>query len=152
MKPDLHDYLSSINTVKCWSVYRSYGSILVLDFGRKVKYVSTRTKEQKYRGEYSLVIQTANWQLKSSEEVIVHGESTLEEIDEKIELVSDKILVGIENTDEKTTFTFQDKINLVVNKDNELDEWDLYLPNNEVITMQKGHNWKLGKSTDGSKL
>jgi len=123
---------------KCWRIGRSYGSMLVLDFGNKISYTSPRTGIN-YKGEWILIVKTANWILKQNNIQISTGESEKEFIDKNITLIEDKSLLDIIDSTSGTNFIFQDNIVLEIPKDSDMEEYDLYRPDKYVLTVGPDH-------------
>ncbi len=117
---------------KCWHIGRSYGSMLILDFGKKVEDISP---------EWGLTIETANWFLKNNDEEVVNGESDKKDIDSNIQILKDRSIEKIEIINNQTIFFFDEKISLEVNQDIEREQWMLFTPDKMVLSMGPSDKW-----------
>lgn len=123
----------------CWKSRRSFGSMIMLDFGKKIKYITPKNTE-KHKGEWVLIVEMSRWQLKSNSIVITSSEHDLENIDNKISDLERATLTNIEISLDKTSFKFSGGYELIVETYNgENDGWTFHSPDDYVLVCRNSN-------------
>ena len=130
---------------KCFKVLRSYGSIIILDFGKKISYQSPKNQIN-YIGEFSLIVNTSDWILAKENNFLCDGNSQKDLIDKNITIIKNKKLIDINNSSIQTSFVFDDNIILQIPLDNQSEEYDLYTNDGHVLVVGPNHKFVYKKS------
>lgn len=118
--------------------YQGIGSFLFIDFGKDIE-VSIETKrglKKHTRGEWELWVYMCFWEFKKGEMLVIHSESSRDEITSFLNQLVHKTLLSFEMLSEKydavLNFEGDIQLNLIANKDEEnVDQWFLFTPDDD---------------------
>jgi hypothetical protein len=143
---ELKQIIRSIIGQICWSASLSYGDELTLDIGEKIP-CKQKVMAGKYQGEWILGTRGSEWSLESPSGIITSTAEPAEVFEEKV-----KVIEGTTITDIDTNYPdlvlivgfsngYQLKVFPDLEDDFELSYWELFTPNNRLVTLEPGGIW-----------
>ncbi|MGL5196710.1 MAG: hypothetical protein ACRC8Y_24220, partial [Chroococcales cyanobacterium] len=138
---ELKQIIRSIIGEICWSASLSYGDELTLDIGEKIPY-KQKVMAGKYQGEWILGTRGSEWSLESASGIITSTAEPAEVFKEKV-----KVIEGTTITDVETNYPdlvlivgfsngYQLKVFPDLEDDFDLSYWELFTPNNRLVTLE----------------
>jgi hypothetical protein len=143
---ELKQIIRSIIGQICWSASLSYGDELTLDIGEKIP-CKQKVMAGKYQGEWILGTRGSEWSLESPSGIITSTAEPAEVFEEKV-----KVIEGTTITDIDTNYPdlvlivgfsngYQLKVFPDLEDDFDLSYWELFTPNNRLVTLEPGGIW-----------
>lgn len=144
MNQEIINIIKPMLGLKCEHAGRSFGTMLLIDFGKYTPYVSKISSKQMDDWEWGLNVQDARWYLEQDGTEIISNAFSEEEISEKIKVIEGKVLEDIEISDDldSSMFIFSDGVVLAVfPKPNKSEQWTLKTPGEKYLTMYSDLTW-----------
>lgn len=140
---EILDFIKPLFGQICWDIGRSYGSMILLDFGDKVGYNSPK-HGLTYKGSWVLMVEQASWKLFKQNELLVDSNSSLDDIDNKLTCIQnnivDKIIIDVESASTKhALFYFNQNYRLEVLSCDGDDCWSLFSPFGKTLSCNSGN-------------
>ncbi len=143
---ELKQLIRSIIGQICWSASLSYGDELTLDIGGKIPY-KQKVMAGKYQGEWILGTRGSEWRLESASGIITSTVEPAEVFKEKVKVIEGTTITAVETNypDLVLIVVFSNGYQLKVFPDLEdnfdLSYWELFTPNNRLVTLEPGGIW-----------
>jgi hypothetical protein len=130
----------------CWAARLSYGDELTLDIGRKIPY-KQKVMAGKYKGEWILGTRGSEWSLESASGIITSTAEPAEVFKEKVKVIEGTTITAVETNYPDLVLIvgfskgYQLKVFPDLEDDFDLSYWELFTPNNRLVTLEPGGIW-----------
>lgn len=143
---ELKQVIRSMIGKTCWSARLSYGDELTLDIGGKIPY-KQKVMEGKYKGEWILGTRGSEWTLESASGIITSTAEPAEVFKKKVKVIEGTTITAVETNYPDLVLIvgfsngYQLKVFPDLEDDFDLSCWELFTPNNRLVTMEPGGIW-----------
>lgn len=130
--------------LKCEHAARTFGTLLMFDFGKKSYYTSGRTGKKMATWEWTIMVGDCDWELLENGEVISSSKQTGEDIDGWIKMVEGRVIQEIKVArDFRRTEFFFEGIRLVTdhNPRNSNQDWSMRLRDGRYLLVGPKRKW-----------
>ena len=117
---------------------RGVGSFLAIDFDEPI--------DPAQRSPWHLWVYMSDWRIETANEVVVGSRDLASAVDDRIGELDGAVLAGVRVVDDGTVFEFQDgrRLRVVTTARTGDEEWILFMPDDNVLSMLPGGIWRLG--------
>jgi hypothetical protein len=128
---------------RSWGVSLGIGSFLTVNFGSPTKPIR---ESKTVLGEWYLWVRHSAWRILNNRYPVIGSEDSREILKTEVPMLNNLVLseIVITPTSFDTDFVFEGRITLqlfpVIYKD-EYTHWELYTPDNKVLTLGPGLSW-----------
>jgi hypothetical protein len=143
---ELKQIIRSIIGQICWSASLSYGDELTLDIGEKIP-CKQKVMAGKYQGEWILGTRGSEWSLESASGIITSTAEPAEVFKEKVTVIEGTTITDVDTNYPDLVLIvgfsngYQLKVFPDLEDDFELSYWELFTPNNRLVTLEPGGIW-----------
>lgn len=147
----LNEIISGVIGETCWKASLGYGDELTLHIGARIPY-SQKSMTGKEKGAWILGTRATQWQLDSLSETLVSSNDDPEIITQKVDVIKDSTLAGIEtnyrNLALTVTFSNGYKLTLLPNTEEDVDlpYWEMFTPSQMVLKVGPSARWSYTSS------
>ena len=144
--------ISSILGKTAWGVSLGVGSFVTLEFGNPIQ---QSVELQRTHGEWHLWIYCCEWRLEEGDKVLAASEDERTKIETAIQRLEGMALQSIDilRPAWDTIFKFEDDVilRLFSVHSEDYENWMLYTPDGNVLTIGPGASWSYESSSSPSK-